>query len=90
MNFPNPAQVKNKTPAAIQITAEQILREAKERQEKPQPRAQVKLNDKEELDEYRLQKRRTFEDSIKRNRVNFSSWLKYAEFEERQLDFGFL
>ena len=29
---PKPIQAKNKTPAPIQITAEQLLREAKERQ----------------------------------------------------------
>ena len=31
--IPRPTKVKNKTPAPVQITAEQIVREAKERQE---------------------------------------------------------
>jgi hypothetical protein len=31
--MPRPTKVKNKTPAPVQITAEQIVREAKERQE---------------------------------------------------------
>lgn len=31
--LPRPTQVKNKTPANVQITAEQIVREAKEREE---------------------------------------------------------
>ena len=33
VKLPRPIRVKNKTPASIQITAEQILREATERQE---------------------------------------------------------
>ncbi|KAJ2995928.1 hypothetical protein HDV02_000279, partial [Globomyces sp. JEL0801] len=54
--------VKDKNPNAIQITAEQILREAKDRQEKPKPPPEIRIADQEELDEYRLNKRKGFED----------------------------
>jgi crooked neck len=38
----------------------------------------------EELSEYRLRKRKEFEDAIRRNRLNIGSWLKYAAWEESQ------
>ncbi|CAG8446743.1 16484_t:CDS:10 [Acaulospora colombiana] len=79
-----PPKIKNKTPAPIQITAEQILREAKERQEAARKEPRQKISDLEELSEYRLRKRKEFEDSIRRNRLNIGSWLKYAAWEESQ------
>ncbi|CAG8465506.1 17067_t:CDS:10 [Acaulospora morrowiae] len=79
-----PPKIKNKTPAPIQITAEQILREAKERQEAARKEPRQKISDLEELSEYRLRKRKEFEDSIRRNRLNIGSWLKYATWEESQ------
>ncbi|XP_047320632.1 crooked neck-like protein 1 [Impatiens glandulifera] len=46
VKLPRPTHVKNKTPAAIQITAEQILREARERQElEIRQIRRVRLND---------------------------------------------
>ena len=45
-------QAKNKAPAAVQITAEQILREANERQEKPLDQTRQKITDPEELKEF--------------------------------------
>ncbi|KAI8905452.1 hypothetical protein EDD86DRAFT_211526 [Gorgonomyces haynaldii] len=77
-------QVKNKQPAAIQITAEQLLREAKDRQDKPIPLPKQQIVDKEELLEYQLTKRRDFENTIQRNRMAIGAWLKYAQWEERQ------
>mmetsp|Transcript_40975 Transcript_40975/g.68070 ORF Transcript_40975/g.68070 Transcript_40975/m.68070 type:complete len:692 (-) Transcript_40975:211-2286(-) len=80
--------VKNKQPAAMQITAEQILREARERQEDDAftPPAQ-KVMDPEELAVYRLQQRKHFEDRLRMNRMAIGCWLKYAAFEEAQRDF---
>ena len=46
-------QVKNKAPAAVQITAEQLLREAHERQEPTYKPPKQKITDGEELQEYR-------------------------------------
>lgn len=52
-------QVKNKAPAEVQITAEQLLREAKERElELLPPPPKQKITDKEELNDYKLRKRK--------------------------------
>lgn len=52
-------QVKNKAPAEVQITAEQLLREAKERElELLPPPPKQKITDQEELNDYKLRKRK--------------------------------
>ena len=53
MGGKEPLQVKNKAPAAVQITAEQLLREAHERQEPTYKPPKQKITDGEELQEYR-------------------------------------
>lgn len=51
--------MKNKAPAEVQITAEQLLREAKERElELLPPPPKQKITDKEELNDYKLKKRK--------------------------------
>ncbi|XP_077521526.1 pre-mRNA splicing factor crn [Amblyomma americanum] len=83
--IPKVAKVKNKTPAEIQITAEQLLREAKERDlEILPPPPKQKISDPEELAEYQLRKRKGFEDNIRKNRSVISNWVKYAQWEESQ------
>ncbi|KAH9422110.1 Crooked neck-like protein 1 [Dermatophagoides pteronyssinus] len=78
-------KVKNKAPAEIQITAEQILREAKERElEIVPPPPKQKISDPDELADYQLRKRKAFEDNIRKNRSSFSNWIKYAKWEESQ------
>lgn len=77
-------QVKNKSPAPVQITAEQIIRTAQERQDAEYAPPRQKITDAEELDEYRLRKRKEFEDQIRRQRGLMSNWLKYAKWEESQ------
>lgn len=82
---PKVAKVKNKAPAPVQITAEQLLREAKERQlELVPPPPKQKISDPDELQEYKLRKRKAFEDSLRKNRSVISNWLKYAQWEESQ------
>ncbi|OQV11999.1 Crooked neck-like protein 1 [Hypsibius exemplaris] len=82
---PRAGQVKNKTPAEIQITAEQLLREAKERQlEVIAPPPKQKISDPAELADFQLRKRKEFEDGIRRNRNNMATWVKYAQWEESQ------
>ncbi|KAF2313427.1 hypothetical protein GH714_010952 [Hevea brasiliensis] len=88
VKLPRPTRVKNKTPAPIQITAEQILREARERQEAEIRPPKQKITDSTELAEYRLRKRKEFEDLIRRIRWNISVWIKYAQWEESQKDFN--
>eukprot|EP00111_Clytia_hemisphaerica_P005224 TCONS_00015061-protein len=83
--LPKMAKVKNKAPAPVQITAEQLLREAKERQlEIVPPPPKQKITDPAELQEYRLRKRKFFEDQLRKNRTSVSNWLKYAAWEESQ------
>jgi len=83
--LPKVAKVKNKAPAPVQITAEQLLREAKERQlEFVAPPPKQKITDPDELQEYRLRKRKFFEDNIRKNKSTVSNWLKYAGWEESQ------
>ncbi len=83
--LPKVAKVKNKAPANLQITAEQLLREAKERQLEivPAPPKQ-KIQDADELADYQMRKRKEFEDSLRKNRTVMSNWLKYAKWEEAQ------
>jgi crooked neck len=54
----------------MQITAEQLLREAFERQETTTQAPNQQILDQEELDEYRLRKRKEFEDSLRKNRYD--------------------
>ncbi|KAI0208053.1 Crooked neck-like protein 1 [Lamellibrachia satsuma] len=83
--MPKVAKVKNKMPAPVQITAEQLLREAKERElELVQPPPKQKVSDEAELKHYRMRKRKAFEDDIRKNRTVMSNWLKYASWEEGQ------
>ncbi|XP_038072799.1 crooked neck-like protein 1 [Patiria miniata] len=82
---PKVAKVKNRMPAEVQITAEQILREAKERElELVPPPPKQKITDPDELQEYRLRKRKEFEDNIRKNRSSVTNWIKYASWEESQ------
>lgn len=83
--MPKVAKVKNKAPAEIQITAEQLLREAKERDlEILPPPPKQKISDPDELADYQHRKRRAFEDSLRKNRTVISNWIKYAQWEESQ------
>lgn len=88
VKLPRPTRVKNKSPAPIQITAEQILREARERQEADIRPPKQKITDHAELADYRLRRRKEFEDLIRRARWNIGVWVKYAQWEESQKDFA--
>lgn len=82
------SNVKNKAPASVQITAEQLLREAwdhKEALPKPVPRQQIV--DAEELADYQRHERQQFEMRIVRNRSHTPLWLRYARWEESQSEF---
>ncbi|KAF7311011.1 Pre-mRNA splicing factor [Mycena chlorophos] len=75
-------------PAAIQITAEQILREAQERQEPAVHPPKQRVEDFEELHEYRGRKRSEFEERIRRTRGSIKEWLQYANWEASQNEFA--
>ena len=54
-----PIAVKNRAPAPIQVSAEQLLREARDRQvDVEMPKARRQITDAEELKEYRMSKRK--------------------------------
>ncbi|KAK0551813.1 NineTeen Complex (NTC) component [Tilletia horrida] len=79
-------RVKNRAPAPVQITAEQLLREAQERQD-PKFVAQensVRLEDHEELQEFQARKRKEFEEAVRRTKINITAWVKYAVWEASQ------
>lgn len=78
VRLPRTTRVKDKQPAEKQITAEQILREAKELQleDEFKPPKQI-ITDPQELDEYRLRKRKEYEDLLRRvGRFNVNIWVK--------------
>ncbi|KAK3065979.1 NineTeen Complex (NTC) component, partial [Coniosporium uncinatum] len=77
----------NKAAAPIQISAEQLLREAVDRQEPGVQAPTTRFADLEELHEYQGRKRREFEDYVRRNRINMNNWLRYAMFELEQKEY---
>jgi len=83
IRLPKMAKVKNKAPAPVQITAEQLLREAKERElELAPPPPKQKIISQEELEDQKMRRRKVFEDSIRKNRTTMSNWFKYAAYED--------
>ncbi|KAF2151963.1 TPR-like protein [Myriangium duriaei CBS 260.36] len=82
-----PPRVKNKAAAPIQISAEQLLREAVDRQEVGLQAPTTKFADLEELHEFQARKRKEFEDYVRRNRINMGNWMRYAAWELEQKEF---
>jgi crooked neck len=86
--LPRATRVKNKAPSPIQITAEQILRDARgihDSSIKPPPRKK-QIADLDELSEYRLGERNLFEEKVGRPDCGVSAWVRYARWEEQQGD----
>ena len=79
--------VKNRAPAAVQISAEQILREAADRQETHFVEPVVKIHDAEEYQAHLRDRRKHFEDNIRYRREHIGNWVKYAKFEEDNKEF---
>jgi crooked neck len=82
-----PPRVKNKQAAPVQISAEQLLREAVDRQEPGLQAPTQRFADLEELHDYQGRKRKEFEDYVRRNRVNMNNWMRYAQWELEQKEF---
>ena len=74
--------VKNRAPAPIQISAEQIVREAADRQVDAVVEPVVKVHDQEEYQQHLADRRKMFEDNIRYRREHIGNWVKYARFEE--------
>lgn len=83
-----PPRVKNKAAAPVQISAEQLLREAVDRQEVSLQAPTQRFSDLEELHEYQGRKRKGFEDYVRRNRVSLHNWTQYAQWELEQKEFA--
>merc|ERR1719502_2022869 len=81
------AQVRNKSANPQQITAEQLIREAVDRQEKEAEVPKQRIIDEDELQMYRVRKRKEFEDVIRMQRQNIGMWIKYAQWESSQQEF---
>jgi crooked neck len=82
-----PPRVKNKAPSAIQISAEQLLREAVDRQEPGLQAPTQRFADLEELHEFQGRKRKEFEAYVQRNRINMNNWMRYAQWELEQKEY---
>ncbi|CAN8098958.1 unnamed protein product [Discula destructiva] len=83
-----PPRVKNKAAAPIQISAEQLLREAVDRQEDSLQKPEQRFADLEELKEFQGRKRREFEDYIRRNASSLKNWTQYTDFEIEYKEFA--
>ncbi|KAL6869009.1 NineTeen Complex (NTC) component [Amphichorda felina] len=83
-----PPRVKNKAAAPVQISAEQLLREAVDRQDTGLQAPTQRFADLEELHEFQGRKRKEFEDYVRRNRVNLNNWMRYAQWELEQKEFA--
>ena len=71
-----------KSAAPTQISAEQLLREAVDRQDSGSAVAPTqRFADLEELHEFQGRKRKEFEDYVRRNRLNLNNWMRYAQWE---------
>ncbi|KAJ4315155.1 NineTeen Complex (NTC) component [Neodidymelliopsis sp. IMI 364377] len=87
MEARGPPRVKNKAAAPIQISAEQLLREAVDRQDEKLKAPTQRFADIEELHEHQGRKRKEFEDYVRRNRINMNNWMRYAAWELEQKEF---
>mmetsp|Transcript_8383 Transcript_8383/g.19687 ORF Transcript_8383/g.19687 Transcript_8383/m.19687 type:complete len:716 (+) Transcript_8383:200-2347(+) len=81
------ARVKNRAPAPVQISAEQLIREASERQEHHKVGPTIKIHDAEEYQSHLRDRRKHFEDNIRYRREHIGNWVKYARFEEDNREF---
>jgi crooked neck len=80
--------VRNRAPAQIQITAEQLVLEAKDRGlEVVKQGAKQFISDNEELTAYAANKRKDFESQIQRHRDRQGLWVRYALWEASLKEF---
>ncbi|KAI8868680.1 crooked neck-like protein [Ramicandelaber brevisporus] len=80
-------QTRNRAPAPVQITAEQLVADVAAHNQRPVPRKPaIVIQNEGELASYRLRERTKFEDNIRRRRDNISNWIRYALWEEAQAD----
>lgn len=83
----HPPKIRNKTPNPVQTSAEQLLQEAQIHQNKEVRPPQQRIVDEEELESYKLTKRKEFEDNLRMQRHHMGTWIKYAIWEESLQEF---
>ena len=81
-------QVKNRAPAPIQISAEHLIRESKERGLEVVAKApKVFIADREELAQYQQSKRQDFENQLRNHKQSIGKWTRYALWEASLKEF---
>lgn len=82
-------QVKNRAPAQVQVTAEQLIRTAREHQidDEQKIKLDTHIQDEEELRMHQGEKRREFEEKLRHTMIDAKTYLRYARWEESQLEF---
>jgi crooked neck len=80
-------KIKNNAAAQTQTTAEQLIRESQAHRTDDIRIPIQRIGDEDELDDFKLRKRKGFEDQIKRQRYHIGCWMKYAAWEEHQGEF---
>lgn len=85
--------MKNRAPAQVQVTAEQLVRAAREHlvsdeQKLHDLHVSTRIHDEEELRMHQAERRRGFEDSLRHTMVSLSHFLRYAKWECSQMNFA--
>jgi len=84
--------IKNRAPAEIQVTAEQLVRTARDSVVEDEARIEklkisTRVTDTEELKMHQAEKRRDYEEKLRHTMVNAGAYIRYAKWEESQLEF---
>ncbi|ODV89065.1 hypothetical protein CANCADRAFT_32441 [Tortispora caseinolytica NRRL Y-17796] len=80
--------VRNKAPAPVQISSEQILAEAQALRQERKKNVILDVADLEELSEVQRHKREEYEGALQRKSHDIKQWIRYAEWEVEQKEFA--
>ena len=81
-------QPKNRAPAAVQISAEHLIREATDlKLDFVPPKPKQYVVDEDEVNIEKLEKRKHFEQLVRTNPGHMGEWGKYATWEESMGEF---
>jgi crooked neck len=75
-------EVNDRSRNAIQITAEQILKDPHLHDMSDVKFSNRRIMDEEELKEHKGARRKEFEDKIRKQKYHMGTWIKYAQWEE--------
>lgn len=74
--------IHNKTPAAIQITADQIILESVSRMKDRPHLPELEKQSQAEIDDEHFKRRQAWELNVRRNLCSFQTYIRYARWEE--------